>query len=247
LGKQNGFTPWQQSGYEGAKWIVLDCVNVVVHVFDGDSRDFYDLELLWGDAPRVDWRKELGLPPEMNVPQRPEEDEGPFLAEERDLIESLARALKGFLNRRKTEQALSESESLYHTLADAAHDMVYIIGMDGRFTYFNGYAEDLLGESPDEYVGKSSRDLYAAAIAGQHERYESEVMVSGEPAYFEELAEFRHRRLWTANWLVPIKGRDGKITSIMCVVRDIDGRKRAEETLLQAEKELERLNNRPGK
>ncbi len=179
--------------------------------------------------------------------ERPEEDEGPFLAEERDLIESLARALKGFLNRRKTEQALSESESLYRTLADAAHDMVYIIGEDGRFTYFNGYAEDLLGESPDEYVGKSSRDLYAAAIAMQHERLESKVMASGEPAYFEELAEFRHRRLWTANWLVPIKGRDGKITSIMCVVRDIDGRKRAEETLLQAEKELERLNNRPGK
>jgi PAS domain S-box-containing protein len=81
----------------------------------------------------------------------------------------------------------------------------------------------------------------------QHERLESKVMASGEPAYFEELAEFRHRRLWTANWLVPIKSRDGKITSIMCVVRDIDARKRAEETLLQAEKELERLNNRPGK
>jgi ribosome-associated protein len=71
LGKQNDFTPWQQSGYEGAKWIVLDCVNVVIHVFDSDSRDFYDLELLWGDAPRIDWRQELGLPPEAELPRRP--------------------------------------------------------------------------------------------------------------------------------------------------------------------------------
>lgn len=71
LGKTRGFTAWQQSGYEGAKWIVVDCVNVVVHVFDSDSRDFYDLELLWGDAPRIDWRKELGLPPESELPRRP--------------------------------------------------------------------------------------------------------------------------------------------------------------------------------
>ena len=68
LGKKTGFTAWQQSGYESAKWIVLDCVNVVVHVFDVESRDFYDLELLWGDSPRVDWRKELGLPAEVMMP-----------------------------------------------------------------------------------------------------------------------------------------------------------------------------------
>jgi PAS domain S-box-containing protein len=188
-----------------------------------------------------------GLIEVVYLEERPEEDEGPFLAEERDLIESLARALKGFLNRRKTEQALSDSESLYHTLADASHDMVYIIGKDGRFTYFNGYAEDLLGESSEEYVGKRSSDLYADAIARHHERREAEIMASGEPAYFEELACFKRRRLWTANWLVPIKDSDGQTVSIMCVVRDIDGRKRAEETLLRAERELEMLRGRSGK
>jgi hypothetical protein len=75
LGKTRNFSAWQQSGYEGAKWIVVDCVNVVVHVFDTESRDFYDLELLWGDAPRIDWRKELGLPPELEAPPRTREDE----------------------------------------------------------------------------------------------------------------------------------------------------------------------------
>ncbi|HVT79073.1 MAG TPA: ribosome silencing factor [Phycisphaerae bacterium] len=70
LGKKMGFAAWKTSGYESARWIVLDCVNVVVHVFDIDSRDFYDLELLWGDSPRIDWRKELGLPPEPERPAR---------------------------------------------------------------------------------------------------------------------------------------------------------------------------------
>ena len=64
LGKQMGFKAWQTSGMESAKWILVDCVNVVAHIFDGEGRDFYDLELLWGDCPRIDWRKELGLPAE---------------------------------------------------------------------------------------------------------------------------------------------------------------------------------------
>ncbi len=63
LGKKMGFRAWQTSGMESAKWILVDCVNLVLHIFDGESRDFYDLELLWGDCPRIDWRKELGLPP----------------------------------------------------------------------------------------------------------------------------------------------------------------------------------------
>lgn len=70
LGKKMGFAAWQTNGYESARWIVLDCVNVVAHVFDADSRDFYDLDLLWGDAPRINWRKELGLPEEAETPAR---------------------------------------------------------------------------------------------------------------------------------------------------------------------------------
>lgn len=72
LGKKMNFAAWHVSGYESAKWIVLDCVNVVVHVFDSESRDFYDLELLWGDSPRIDWRKELGLPPAAETPPEPD-------------------------------------------------------------------------------------------------------------------------------------------------------------------------------
>lgn len=42
---------WKSAGYENAIWIVLDFVNVVVHVFQTESRDFYKIEKLWADAP----------------------------------------------------------------------------------------------------------------------------------------------------------------------------------------------------
>jgi ribosome-associated protein len=42
-------------GFPASQWIVLDYLQVVVHIFHQDKREFYALEDLWGDAPRVEW------------------------------------------------------------------------------------------------------------------------------------------------------------------------------------------------
>jgi ribosome-associated protein len=44
-------------GYQASKWVVQDYGDVVVHVFDADTREYYTLEELWADAPRVDWEQ----------------------------------------------------------------------------------------------------------------------------------------------------------------------------------------------
>ncbi|MEP0131320.1 MAG: ribosome silencing factor [Eudoraea sp.] len=42
--------PWHIEGSENAEWVLLDYVNIVVHVFQKHIREFYDVEGLWGDA-----------------------------------------------------------------------------------------------------------------------------------------------------------------------------------------------------
>lgn len=42
--------PWHVEGSSQAEWVLMDYVNVVVHVFQQHIRDYYDLESLWGDA-----------------------------------------------------------------------------------------------------------------------------------------------------------------------------------------------------
>jgi len=42
--------PWHIEGKGNSEWILMDYVNVVVHVFQKHVRDFYDIESLWGDA-----------------------------------------------------------------------------------------------------------------------------------------------------------------------------------------------------
>ncbi|NNE70775.1 MAG: ribosome silencing factor [Rhodothermales bacterium] len=46
-----GEKPWHKEGYDHKNWILLDYVDLVVHVFHPEQREFYALERLWGDAP----------------------------------------------------------------------------------------------------------------------------------------------------------------------------------------------------
>lgn len=53
---------WHQEGYHALRWIVLDYVDVVVHVFHKEERSFYNLDRLWGDAKRIEVLDPLATP-----------------------------------------------------------------------------------------------------------------------------------------------------------------------------------------
>jgi ribosome-associated protein len=55
LKKDHGVRAVAMDGFPASQWIVLDYLEVVVHIFHRDKRAFYSLEDLWGDAPRVEW------------------------------------------------------------------------------------------------------------------------------------------------------------------------------------------------
>lgn len=50
VGKKAQEKPWHVEGESTAEWILIDYVNIVVHVFQKHIREFYDIEGLWGDA-----------------------------------------------------------------------------------------------------------------------------------------------------------------------------------------------------
>ncbi len=47
--------PFHREGVENAEWILIDYVDVVVHIFTEETREFYNLEDLWGDAERKEY------------------------------------------------------------------------------------------------------------------------------------------------------------------------------------------------
>ena len=50
--KKDGHRPAHVEGVQGGRWVLVDYIDFVVHVFHPQARDFYQLENLWGDAPR---------------------------------------------------------------------------------------------------------------------------------------------------------------------------------------------------
>ncbi len=56
-GKKFSERPFGLSGYQSASWILIDYIDVVFHIFAKSYREYYDLELLWGDAPRIEWAR----------------------------------------------------------------------------------------------------------------------------------------------------------------------------------------------
>jgi ribosome-associated protein len=55
LKEDHGIRPVAVDGFPASQWMVLDYLQVIVHVFHSDKRAFYSLEDLWGDAPRLEF------------------------------------------------------------------------------------------------------------------------------------------------------------------------------------------------
>jgi ribosome-associated protein len=55
--KKEGFSHLGTEGREDGSWVLLDYGTVVVHVFLPETRDYYQIEMLWGDAPKVAWKR----------------------------------------------------------------------------------------------------------------------------------------------------------------------------------------------
>jgi len=52
--RDEGIKCWHKEGLTALTWVLMDYVDVVVHIFKKESREFYNIEKLWGDAPTID-------------------------------------------------------------------------------------------------------------------------------------------------------------------------------------------------
>lgn len=53
-----GAKPFRREGEHHKRWVLLDYLDIVVHIFRREEREYYEIERLWKDAPRVEWEEE---------------------------------------------------------------------------------------------------------------------------------------------------------------------------------------------
>ncbi len=92
------------------------------------------------------------------VDEAPVHDEGPFLKEERGLINTIAQRVGLIIERNSVQKALLESEEKYRLLADNTHDVIWRTDLDLNFTYVNSSIERMIGYTPQEWIGSKLSD-----------------------------------------------------------------------------------------
>ncbi|MEX1011886.1 MAG: ribosome silencing factor [Balneolaceae bacterium] len=58
VAEKTGEKAWKKEGLEARRWVILDYVNLVVHIFNQEKREYYGIERMWNDAIRTDIRDE---------------------------------------------------------------------------------------------------------------------------------------------------------------------------------------------
>ena len=130
------------------------------------------------------------------------------------------------------DEALQKSEERFRLLANNALDVISLHDPDGRYSYVSPSCERVLGYAPAELAGHDCYELVHPDDIERVQRMLHQPALLGGPG----ACEYRVRRrngeyLWVDASAVPTRDKTGKIASIQVSVRDVTGRKAAEDTL----------------
>lgn len=139
--------------------------------------------------------------------------------------------IRDITKRMAFESALRESEARYRALAEAAHDMIFIIDQDDKVAYVNRFSALQFNVKPHEIIGKDRTELFGAETSAHQKHSLIKVFKSGQPLYVENVANFPQRTVWLGTWLVPLPDAAGKVTQVLGVSRDITAIKESAQRL----------------
>ncbi len=216
----------------------ITCTRIILYGREFKSENFKKTEWKLSIDITLSGRK-IGSMEVYYLEEKPEADEGPFLKEERDLLENLARKTEIFIERRQVDEALHESEAKYRSLIEQSNDAIYLL-YDGRFEVTNRRFSELLGITPEEarmpdfnlmdFVAPRSRSLI-------EER--RQMMKRGElpPPFYDFYGLDKEGREFAVEASVKhIPYRNG--IAVQGILRDISERKKVEENLRKGEEKL---------
>lgn len=133
--------------------------------------------------------------------------------------------------RKQADSLLRQSEERYRTLAEAAHDMIFIIDGEGQIEYVNRSAAEQFKAQPEQVIGKSMGQVFPPTVAERQLGAIQKVIETGEPFYAETKSTFPFGEAWLSTSLVPLRNDTGNVRAVLGISRDITERKRADEEI----------------
>jgi PAS domain S-box-containing protein len=158
---------------------------------------------------------------------------------------SLIGSVSDITPRKLIEEALQNEKLLLRTVIDNIPDSIYCLDSDCRKTLANLTDIRYMGaKSESEVIGKNDFDFYPPDIAESFFRNDYEVIKTGKPLLNceEFLMDENGERRWLLSSKLPMRNKNGEITGLLGIGRDITDRKLAEEEIKHKNEELQRVN-----
>lgn len=158
----------------------------------------------------------------------------------------LARSIRYAIERMAAKRALAAERNLLRNVIDNLVDAIYVKDLDGRFLLGNlAHAKQNGFSSPEEVVGKHTRDLYLAETAERFLADDRRVLHEGLQVLnrHERVEDPQGRDRWLSITKVPLRDVEGRVMGLVGIGRDITGRKQAEEQLARYTRELQERNS----
>ncbi len=141
-----------------------------------------------------------------------------------------------FIRKRRSTALLRDSEERYRTLAEAAHDIIFILNADGHIQYVNNVALEQTGLAKENIIGKRLDEIFPGGIETTERTNFSRVFEHGESFYSENELKIGRQSRWIGTQLTPIRNPAGHVSAALGISRDITDRVRSEEALVRLNK-----------
>jgi PAS domain S-box-containing protein len=209
------------------------------------------------------FQKKAGIVEVGYLEKKPPLSEGPFLTEERDLINAVAERLGHVLERWENQKQLDHSRAMFQRLSDNARDVIYRMSLpDGRYEFINRACESVFGFPQEDFYEKPA--LIAEIIHPDDRQYlkdEWEKLLAGDmnPTYEYKVVDKDGHERWLHQRNVLVTDDSGRPVAIEGIVSDITEKatliedlrtakegldRKVEEKTAQLEKELEEAKAR---
>ncbi len=148
--------------------------------------------------------------------------------------------------RKEIEQKLIEERSLLRTIIDSSPDSIYVKDVDGRKVIANRVDCEYSGvEHEYEIIGKTDFDLYPEEKARETSKIDEEVLVKGQDIlnHEEVIHDSNGDKIWLLTSKIPLRNRNGEISGLVGIGRNITDRKKADEVREELLNRLERIGD----
>ncbi len=145
-------------------------------------------------------------------------------------VYSVVEITRDISRRKKTEEALSQSEQHLQAILQAMQDLIFVVDRDGKCLSFF-WGKEKYDTNPPELIGKTINELLPKDVADGFRERSLWVFEHAQPVEYENSISWGGKPLWFSMTVSPIFDQNGEVSAVLTTGRDITYRKRIEDAL----------------